>query len=57
MDDQEFTKEETDRRALANLKRMIATPPRPRKARQAATKAARAPCAKPGKRGRAASES
>jgi hypothetical protein len=46
----ELTKEEIDRRALANLRRMIATPPQPKKAKPAT--AARSDASKPRKRGR-----
>jgi hypothetical protein len=50
MQDEEYPKEEAERRALANLKRMIATPPQPKK--KPATPAHSAP-SKPGKRGQA----
>ena len=44
-----LTKEEVDRRALATLKRMIATPPQPKPAKKPAPKG-RARTSKPGRR-------
>ena len=48
--EQEFTKEEADRRAAENLRRMIATPPQPKWKPPTRSKRKDAGDAKPGKR-------
>ena len=48
--DEQFSKEEAERRALENLRRMIATPPVPKKGKKPAKSPSRD--AKPRKRGR-----
>jgi len=51
---EEYPKEEAERRAAENLRRMLATPPKPKK--KGATPARSAP-SKPGKRGQAGAAS
>jgi hypothetical protein len=57
---EEYSKEEAERRATTNLARLLATPPHPKRTKRSeppATRKRRGASSKPGKRGQAASGS